>query len=697
MIYIREQKTKSCPGLTSLFLEFNYHPQIIEVIKQCDGSLYDKKNKLWETPIINLSFLLDHLSILDDISLELLQTNDSINTIQYEQNPNDKYKLFPYQKEGVEFGLRNDRWLLLDVPGLGKAVTLDTPVLTPDGFIAMGDVHVGTKVYDRFGKECAVIAEYDHSDLEMYEIEFTTGEKVTACKDHLWQVIYNKSVWNKSTKAYDLKRFETVLSTKELLKDDTYKKNCLRIPFCDPINFPKRDLPIDPYVLGCLLGDGSFRHGLSLTSQDSYIVEYCINEFRKIDGDLLKVTHSEPFGYTFFSADPFKYKLKLKEYIRDLGLDNHSSLNKFIPDIYKYSSIEDRIAIIQGLMDTDGTASSQKTYKGKNSNTIQFGTSSEKLKDDFIFLIQSIGGYCTVRAFTSAYKSKDGCKKLCSKHYTIGIHLPDPSIVFRLDRKKKFVCDRVNKPRRKIKSITYVGNMPGKCITVDSPTSCYLIKDCIVTHNTLQIIKLAEELKKRDNIQHCLIICGLNTLKYNWKKEISKFSNLQARVIGEHITKKGNIRTKSIADRVKELSEPLDEFFIIINIESLRNDDIIKVLNKGPNKFDMIAVDECHVCFVGDTLIQTDLGILPIQSIVENNLDVKIASYNHNNNKIEYKPILNTFKYNTDEPLVELIYNTSKGTEKVVCTKNHPIYTHNRGYVPAYLLDENDIIETIDF
>ena len=334
MIYIREQKTKSCPGLTSLFLEFNYHPQIIEVIKQCDGSLYDKKNKLWETPIINLSFLLDHLSILDDISLELLQTNDSINSVQYEQNPNDQYTLFPYQKEGVEFGLRNDRWLLLDVPGLGK---------------------------------------------------------------------------------------------------------------------------------------------------------------------------------------------------------------------------------------------------------------------------------------------------------------------------------------------------------------------------TLQIIKLAEELKKRDNIQHCLIICGLNTLKYNWKKEIGKFSNLQARVIGEHITKKGNIRTKSIADRVKELSEPLDEFFIIINIESLRNDDIIKVLNKGPNKFDMIAVDECHVCFVGDTLIQTDLGILPIQSIVENSLDVKIASYNHNNNKIEYKPILNTFKYNIDEPLVELMYNTSKGTEKVVCTKNHPIYTHNRGYVPAYLLDENDIIETIDF
>lgn len=75
---------------------------------------------------------------------------------------------------------------MLDVPGLGKAVTLDTPVLTPDGFIAMRDVHVGTKVYDRFGKECCVIAEYNHDDLEMYDVEFTTGERVTACKDHLW-------------------------------------------------------------------------------------------------------------------------------------------------------------------------------------------------------------------------------------------------------------------------------------------------------------------------------------------------------------------------------------------------------------------------------------------------------------------------------------------------------------------------------
>ena len=334
MIYIREQKTKKCPGLTSLFLEFSYHPQIIEVIKQCDGSQYDSKNKIWETPLNNLQFLLDHLCIIDDISLELVQDNNSIKPIYYEQDPNDSFQLFKHQKEAVEFGLHNDRWLLLDAPGLGK------------------------------------------------------------------------------------------------------------------------------------------------------------------------------------------------------------------------------------------------------SNSI---------------------------------------------------------------------------------------------------------------------IKLAEELKARDNIQHCLIICGLNTLKYNWKKEINKFSKLQARVVGEHITRTGKVRTKSIADRVKELSQPLDEFFIIINIESLRNDDIVKVLNKGPNKFDMIAVDECHVCFVGDTLIQTDLGLLPIQSIVENNLDVKIASYNHNNNRIEYKPILNTFKYNIDEPLVELTYNTSKGTETVVCTQNHPIYTHYRGYVPAYLLDKNDIIETIDF
>lgn len=126
----------------------------------------------------------------------------------------------------------------------------------------------------------------------------------------------------------------------------------------------------------------------------------------------------------------------------------------------------------------------------------------------------------------------------------------------------------------------------------------FLLLDQPGLGKTLQMIYLAEELKARDNIEHCFIICGLNTLKYNWKKEIEKFSNLDCKILGEKKTKKGKDKIGSVKDRLEDLKNPIDEFFIITNIETLRNEDIIKELKnkKAKNKIDMMVLDECHVC-----------------------------------------------------------------------------------------------------
>ena len=126
----------------------------------------------------------------------------------------------------------------------------------------------------------------------------------------------------------------------------------------------------------------------------------------------------------------------------------------------------------------------------------------------------------------------------------------------------------------------------------------FLLLDQPGLGKTLQMIYLAEELKARDNIEHCFIICGLNTLKYNWKKEIKKFSNLDCRILGEKKTKKGKEKIGSVKERLEDLKNPINEFFIITNIETLRNEDIIKELKKKKpaNKIDMMVLDECHVC-----------------------------------------------------------------------------------------------------
>lgn len=113
---------------------------------------------------------------------------------------------------------------------------------------------------------------------------------------------------------------------------------------------------------------------------------------------------------------------------------------------------------------------------------------------------------------------------------------------------------------------------------------------------TLQIIYAAEELKKQKGVEHCLIICGINTLKQNWKKEIEKFSTESCRIIGEKINSKGKITYATVKERAEELFQNLDDFFIIINIESLRDNLVIDAILNSQNNFDMIVVDELHKC-----------------------------------------------------------------------------------------------------
>ena len=113
---------------------------------------------------------------------------------------------------------------------------------------------------------------------------------------------------------------------------------------------------------------------------------------------------------------------------------------------------------------------------------------------------------------------------------------------------------------------------------------------------TLQILLLAKQLKETKNIEHCLIICGLNTLKANWEKEIKKHTNLSCTILGQKTNSKGKVYIGSVAERVAQLNKKIEEYFIITNIETLRNDNIVKAINKGKNNFDMIVVDEIHQC-----------------------------------------------------------------------------------------------------
>ena len=123
-----------------------------------------------------------------------------------------------------------------------------------------------------------------------------------------------------------------------------------------------------------------------------------------------------------------------------------------------------------------------------------------------------------------------------------------------------------------------------KCLILDQPG----------LGKTIQCIYIAQERYYKGEIEHCLIVCGLNTLKFNWKKEIEQHSDLSAKILGERINRKGRLVVDGVDTRLQQLKEPIEEFFVITNIETLRDDRILKELNKGANKFDMVIADEIH-------------------------------------------------------------------------------------------------------
>lgn len=123
-----------------------------------------------------------------------------------------------------------------------------------------------------------------------------------------------------------------------------------------------------------------------------------------------------------------------------------------------------------------------------------------------------------------------------------------------------------------------------------------LLLDAPGCGKTLTAMSYAEVLHKRKEIDHCLVIVGFSSLKQNWKKEIQKFSNESVIVIGEKISKKGIISYTTLAERAEQLKNPISEFFVIINIETLRDEKAISAILTSKNNFDLIVVDEIHKC-----------------------------------------------------------------------------------------------------
>ncbi|MEU8776468.1 helicase-related protein [Streptomyces sp. NPDC048606] len=355
--------------------------------------------------------------------------------------------------------------LLQGEVGSGKAQPLDSLVLTPTGFRPMGDIGVGDEVVVPSGEIGLVGGVFPQGEREVWRVVLSDGSSVECDDEHLW-IVGTSCAWVRGQQP-------KVLTTREI-RADLHKANGSSkwyLPVAVPVDLGNDDpRPLDPYLMGVLIGDGSFRHNLRLSTADDEIlaaVEAAVAphcEMAAVPGSTCDYTirMSGPRGGT--RRNP------VIQAVRDLGLWGATSHDKFVPDVYKNAPVKDRLAVLQGLMDTDGTLAA-------NGMSISFCSASLRLAQDVAWLVRSLGGRARVLPKKSAYN--------------VSVALPEEFEPFRLPRKAGRMRPRpkYNTFRRGIRAVEHVGPKPVQCISVEHPSHAYVTDNFTVTHNTMVALR----------------------------------------------------------------------------------------------------------------------------------------------------------------------------------------------------------------
>ena len=277
----------------------------------------------------------------------------------------------PHQKDCVFRMLQNRGGLGDHIVGAGKAQPFFSKILTPTGWKKMGDIQINDEVISVDGKSTKVIGVYPQGKKEIFEIVFSDGSKTHCCEEHLWLTQnYAERCYqgmNKQNKDWDCSK-PKVRTTKEimlsLIAPHLNAKNHSIPLVTQPVEFTKQDVPIDPYLCGVLIGDGSLKHVPILSCNDPFIVQ----SIEKVLPENVKVYKLKTKRCDTYSFPMIDKKCKknginnnpLTRIVCSLGI-NQKSDKKRVPQNYLYNSTEVRIAILRGLMDTDGYANSKGT------------------------------------------------------------------------------------------------------------------------------------------------------------------------------------------------------------------------------------------------------------------------------------------------------------------------------------------------
>ena len=366
----------------------------------------------------------------------------------------------PYPKQAIFHAAgRTHRHRLLRAGNQnGKLFRDDTPIPTPLGWRRFDELQVGDEVYGLDGQTTKVTGVFPHPPQDMFRVAVSDGSSVLAGPEHLWMV--RKARGKKGKPAlWQIRRTDQMLTgTRWELPDR-------------PVIVGRRTvLPIDPYLLGLILGDGCLTKGVTITTMDEEIRQYCEDIAPQYGCTLVK--KSKKNRATDWGFRKVGRRNPLIDALRKLGLFGTNSHTKFVPELYLWASADARLALVQGMMDTDGTAGNTRSQQRS------YSTVSSQLARDFRQLVQSLGMQATLKVKRGRYQGKRHLS------WRVGIRCGGHSL-FRLARKRwNEEMGWADARRMLIRSIEPEERAKCRCISVNAPDSMYLIGDFIPTHNT---------------------------------------------------------------------------------------------------------------------------------------------------------------------------------------------------------------------
>ena len=368
--------------------------------------------------------------------------------------------------------------IYVGLAGTGKAMPKDTLIPTPDGERLLGEIKVGDFVFDRKGHPTKVLGVYDRGVRRCFELTFSDGRKTRCCDEHIWPCYTSKK---------NLKNLTLQEMMEKGIRISAKSGARFRMPINGCVEFSEKELPVHPYILGVFLGDGCCKERyLTLSSNDLPVVE----KVAKILNATAEKLSENNYSWRFMKGGK---AITTKEVFGDIASwVMRGSNEKAIPAYYLHGSSDQRIALLQGLFDTDGSVSS------KSNGLASFSTTSSELYAGVSYLLRSLG----LSASTSSKAVCRGRVKqngTCSTDYVVRTHLkPDQfDVCFSLPRqieKLKSVFGAFKRPskcteRVALTDVREIEPCDQVCILVDNPEHLFLANDFLVTHNTHRAIE----------------------------------------------------------------------------------------------------------------------------------------------------------------------------------------------------------------